>query len=99
MATTSGPLISASNSTQYPASLSSGTPCSTPQSSGTLVVPPFISTYSSFAGPAVVSSLPATSSANLPVVVGGSSLWWCDLKFRTLNYVISNLHIDWLENW
>ena len=98
MAATSGPVISASNSTQYPAS-SSGTPCSTSQSSGTLVVPSFISTYSSFGGPAVVSSLPATSSANLPVVVGGSSLWWYDLKFGTLNYVISNLHIDWLENW
>jgi len=45
LAATSGPLISASNSMQYPASLSSGTPCSTSQSSGTLVVPSFISTY------------------------------------------------------
>ena len=35
MAATSGP----SNSTHYPASFSSGTPCSTSQSSGTLVVP------------------------------------------------------------
>ena len=77
MAVTSGPLILASKM-QYRASLSSGTPCSTSQSSGTLVVPSFISTYSSFGGPAVVSSLPATSSANLPVVVRGSSLWWLD---------------------
>ena len=30
------------------------------------------STYISFDGPSVVSTLPATSSANLPVVVGGS---------------------------
>ena len=35
-------------------------------------MPSFISTYSSFGGPSVVSSLPATSSANLPVVAGGS---------------------------
>ena len=35
-------------------------------------MPSFISTYSSFGGPSVVSTLPATSSANLPVVVGGS---------------------------
>ena len=34
-------------------------------------MPPFISTYSSFGGPSVVSTLPATSSANLPLVVGG----------------------------
>ena len=47
-------------------------PGSTFQSSGTLVVPSFISTYNSFGGPSVVSSLPATSSANLPVVAGGS---------------------------
>ena len=39
--------------------------------SGTLVVPPFISTYSSFGAPSVVSTLPATSFANLPLVVGG----------------------------
>ena len=31
-------------------------------------MPPFISTYSSFGGPSVVSTLPA----NLPLVVGGS---------------------------
>ena len=72
MAATSVPLSSASTSTQSPASSSSGTPGSTSQSSGTLVVPSFISTYSSSGGPSVVSSLPATSSANLPVVVGGS---------------------------
>ena len=72
MASTSGPLSSLSTSTQSPASFSSGTPGSTFQSSGTLVVPSFISTYSSFGGPSVVSSLPATSSANLPVVAGGS---------------------------
>ena len=35
-------------------------------------MPSFISTYSSLGGPPVVSSLPAMSSANLPVVVGGS---------------------------
>ena len=62
MAATSGPLSSPSTSTQSPASFSSGTPGSTS----------FISTYSSFDGPSVVSSLPATSSANLPVVAGGS---------------------------
>ena len=72
MAATSGPLSSASNSMQSPASSSSGTPCSTSQSSGMLVVPSFISPYSSFGGPSVVSTLPTTSSANLPVVVGGS---------------------------
>ena len=72
MAATSGPLSSLSTSTQSLASFSSGTPGSTFQSSGTLVVPSFISTYSSFGGPSVVSSLPATSSANLPVVAGGS---------------------------
>ena len=72
MAATSAPLSSASTSTQSPASSSSRTPGSTSQSSGTLVVPSFISTYSSFGGPSVVSSPPATSSANLPVVVGRS---------------------------
>ena len=72
MAATPVPLSSASTSTQSPASSSSVTPGSTSQSSGTLVVPSFISTYSSSGGPSVVSSLPATSSANLPVVVGGS---------------------------
>ncbi|CAH3172611.1 unnamed protein product [Porites evermanni] len=72
MAATSGPLSSASTSTPSPAFSSSGTPGSTSQSSGTLIVPSFISTYSSFGGPSVVSSLLATSSANLPVVVGGS---------------------------
>ena len=72
MAATSGPLSSTSTSTQSPASSSSGTPGPTSQSSGTLVVPSFISTYSSFGGPSIVSTLPATSSANLPVVVGGS---------------------------
>ena len=72
MAATPVPLSSASTSMQSPASSSSGTPGSTSQSSGTLVVPSFISTYSSFGGPSVVSSLPATSSANLPVVAGGS---------------------------
>ena len=58
MAATSGPL--------------SSTPGPTSQSSGTLVVPSFISTYSSFGGPSIVSTLPATSSTNLPIVVGGS---------------------------
>ena len=72
MAATSGLLPSASTSTQSPASSSSGNPGSTSQPSGTLVVPPFISTYSSFGGPSVVSTLPATSPANLPLVVGGS---------------------------
>ena len=65
MATTSGPLSSTSTSTQSPASSSSGTPGPTSQSSGTLVVP-------SFGGSSIVSTLPATSSTNLPVVVGGS---------------------------
>ena len=72
MATTPGPLDSASNSIQSPTSLSSGTPCSTSQFSSTLVVPSYISTYNSFTSPSVVSTLPATSSTNLPVVVGGS---------------------------
>ena len=72
MAATSVPLSSASTSTQSPASSSSGTPGSTSQSSGRLVVPSFISTYSLSGGPSVVSSLPSTSSANLPAVVGGS---------------------------
>ena len=72
MAATSGHLSGPSNSTHYQASSSSGSPCSTSQSSGTLVVPLNISTYISFDGPLVVSTLPATSSANLPVVVGGS---------------------------
>ena len=35
-------------------------------------MPSFISTYSSFGSPSVVSSVSATSSANLPVVAGGS---------------------------
>ena len=72
MATTAGPLSSASTSTPPPASSSSGTPGPTSQSSGTLVVPSFISTYSSLGSPSVVSSLPAMSSTNLPIVVGGS---------------------------
>ena len=72
MAATSGHSSGPSNSTHYPASSSSGTPCSTSQSSGTLVVPLIISTYLSFDGPSVVSTLPTTSSANLPVVVGCS---------------------------
>ena len=72
MAVTSGHSSGPSNSTHYPASSSSGTPCSTSQSSGTLVVPLIISTYISFDGPSVVSTLPTTSSANLPVVVEGS---------------------------
>ena len=72
MAATSGHSSGPSNSAHYPASSSSGTPCSTSQSSGTLVVPLIISTYISFDGPSVASTLPATSSANLPVVVGGS---------------------------
>ena len=71
MATMAGPLSSASTSTPPPASSSSGTPCPTSQSSGTLVVPSFISTYSSFGSPSVLSTLPATSSTNLPVVAGG----------------------------
>ena len=72
MAATSGHSSGPSNSAHYPASSSSGTPCSTSQSSGTLVVPLIISTYISFDCPSVVSTLPTTSSANLPVVVGGS---------------------------
>ena len=72
MAATSGPLSWTSTSTQSTASFSSGTPGPTSQSSGTLVVPSFISTYSSFGGSSIVSTLPATSSTNLPVVVGGS---------------------------
>ena len=72
MAATAGPLSSASTSTPPPASSSSGTPGPTSQSSGTLVVPSFISTYNSLGSPSVVSSLPATCSAKLPLVVGGS---------------------------
>ncbi|CAH3175296.1 unnamed protein product, partial [Porites lobata] len=72
MAATSGHSSGPSNSAHYPASSSSGTPCSASQSSGTVVVPLIISTYISFDGPSVASTLPATSSANLPVVVGGS---------------------------
>ena len=72
MATTAGPLSSASTSSPPPASSSSGTLGPTSQSSGTLVVPSFISTYSSLGSPSVVSSLPTTSSAILPLVVGGS---------------------------
>jgi len=64
MPATFGPLSSASNSMpslaswSSDASWSSGTPCSTAQSSATLAVPSFISTYSSFGGPSVVSTLP-----------------------------------------
>ena len=58
MAATSGYSSGPSNSTHYPASSSSGTPCSTSQSSGTLVVRLNISTYISFDGPSVVSTLP-----------------------------------------
>ena len=83
MAVTSSPLSSASNSTQSSASLRSGTPCSTSQSSGMLVVPSFISTYSSFGGPPVVSTLPAMSSANLPVVVGGSCVSTTGSEYST----------------
>ena len=72
MAVMSSPLSSASNSTQSSASLRSGIPCSTSQSSGMLVEPSFISTYISLDGPPVVSTLPTTSSANLLVLVGGS---------------------------
>ena len=50
MAATPVPLSPASTSTQSPASSSSDTPGSTSQSSGTLVVPSFISTYSSSGG-------------------------------------------------
>ena len=56
MPTTPVPLSSASTSMQSPASSSSGTPGSTSQSSGTLLVPSFISTHSSSGGPSVVSS-------------------------------------------
>ena len=71
-AATSGTFISGSNSTQSPASSSSVTPGSTSQSSGTLVVPSFISTYSTLGSPSVVSTLPASSTEHFPVVVGGS---------------------------
>ena len=77
MPATFGPLSLASKSMPSLASSRSGTPCSTMHSSGTLAVPSFISTYSSFGGPAVVSTLPAMSSANLPVVWVGL-LWWHD---------------------
>ena len=68
----SGTFILGSNSTQSPASSSSVTPGSTSQSSGTLVVPSFISTYSTLGSPLVVSILPASSTEHFPVVVGGS---------------------------
>ena len=88
MAATSVPLPLASTSTQSPASSSCGTPGSTSQSSGTPVVPSFISTYSSSGGPSVVSSLPATFSANLPVVVGGS----CGGATGTESFTFPNLN-------
>ena len=72
MAEMSGSFISASTSTQSLASLSSVTPVSTSQSSGTLVVPSLISTYSTLGGPSVVSTLPASSAEHLPVGAGGS---------------------------
>ena len=87
MAMMAGPLSSALTSTPPPASSSSGTPGPTSQSSGTLVVPSFISTYSCLGSPSVVSSLPATSSANLPLVVGGS----CDGVTGTESSMFPNL--------
>ena len=49
-------------------------PCQPSSSSGTLVVPSFISTYSTLGSPSVVSSLPsAISVTNPPLPVGGSS--------------------------
>ena len=83
MATTAGPLSSASTSSPPPASSSSGTLGPTSQSSGTLVVPSFISTYSSHVSPSVVSSFPATSSAILPLVVGGSCGGTTGTEFST----------------
>ena len=88
MATTSGPLDSPSNLTQSPTSLSSGTPCYTSQFSSTLVVPSYISTYNSFTSPSVVSTLPATSSTNLPVVVGGS----CGGMTRSVSFTFPSLN-------
>ena len=77
IAATSGPLSSVSNSTQSQASLSPSTPCST---SSLQVVSSCALVYFNLQllwGSLVVSTLPATSSANLPVVVGGL-LWWHD---------------------
>ena len=94
MASTPVPHSSASTSTQSPASSSSGTTGCTSQSSGTLVVPSFISTYSSSGDPSVVSSLPATSSANLPVVVG--ALVVARPKLSPLRFQTSTKHLWWV---
>ena len=51
-------------------------------------LPLFISTYSSLGSPSVVSSLPATSSANLPIVIGGS----CGGATRTESSTFPNLN-------
>ena len=90
-AAASVPLSSTSTSTQSPASSSSSTPGSTSQSSGTLVVPSFISTYSSSGGPSVVSSLPATSSASLPVVVGPG---YAPVPFKLVSKITAGLFVD-----
>ena len=88
MAATSDSFISASNSTQSPASSSSVTPRSTSQSSGTLVVPSFISTYSTLGGPSVVSTLPTSSTEHLSLVVGGS----CGGTIASVSSTFPSLH-------
>ena len=88
MSATSGSFISASNSTQSPASSSSVTPGSTSQSSGTLVVPSFISTFNTLGGPSVVSTLPASSAEHLPVGVGG----FCGGAFASVSSTFPSLY-------
>ena len=65
--------VASSISTPLPLSLPASDPSQSSLSSGTLVVPSFISTYSTLSSPSVVSSLlPATSNTNPPLAVGGS---------------------------
>ena len=57
-------------------------------------MPSLISTYSSSGGPSVVSSLPATSSANLPVVVG--ALVVARPELSPLRFQTSTKHLWWV---
>ena len=72
MAATSGPLSSASTSTQSPASSSSGNPCSTSGIQEHLLCPRLFQLTAHLAVLRLPLLSPATSSANLPLVVGGS---------------------------
>ena len=90
MAVTSGSFISASNPTQAPASSSSVTPSSTSQSSGTPVVPSFISTNSTLGGPSVVSTLSASSAEHLVIFQRLSCvlLWFYLLSSRVCQVLV-----------